>query len=61
MLIVVGFELLAYPTTEDDGTVRLCVITYPASPEPAPREFDLAINTTDGTAGLFIWLVCCTV
>lgn len=54
MLITVGFEVLAHTMTEGDESVQLCVITYPASPAPAPREFELGVSTTNVTAGLFI-------
>ena len=50
-LIVVGYELLEYTTSETEGSVELCaVILEPLSGE-VPRPFELSATTTDGTAG----------
>ena len=45
-----GYEMTVYTTTEGQGMVELCAIVT-SHPGGSPRDFVIAANTQDGTAG----------
>ena len=48
-VIIVGYEMTVYTTTEGEGNIILCaVVTSPSG--GAPTEFTIQAKTRDGTA-----------
>ena len=49
--ITVGYELISYTTSEEEGSVDICAVIYEPATGGAPRSFVVSASTVDGSAG----------
>ena len=50
-IIRICFEFASYTTSERNGSVEICVLTYELPRAGTPRPFVASVFTQDGTAG----------
>ena len=56
-MAIVGFQRTIYSVNEGDGAVEICaVVVEPDIDCPIQFDFDVIFETSDGTAGMYLYM-----